>query len=182
MAILLEEYGKYLENLASTKSSDIFTNGGKEHASILMSKMFKYTSNEVRMFCEGFKPELIMTNPYNTALIEYLHLGKSLKILLETNEYTEKDAFKIIREENSRRRKENSPIIECKLIADEYKKMIFDKLSSVHCNFSIFDNDKFRLEISPEDYKAIGSFNSPERASLLIKLFDQAFENAETIN
>lgn len=179
MAILLEDYSKYLECLASTQSPEIFTNGGKEHASILMSTMLKHTESEAKIFCEGFKPELIMTEPYQSSLKEYLKSNKILKVLIENDNYINESAFKLLREAQLKR---NDNSIEFRLIKREDRKNIFDELSSDHCNFSIFDDNKFRLEINPAEYKAIGSFNSKERAEILIKLFNKAFNNAQKIS
>ena len=40
------------------------------------------------MFCEGFKPDLIMENDYWQALNRYLNkTGKSLRVLLNSDEY-----------------------------------------------------------------------------------------------
>lgn len=177
--IILEKYREYLKDLAEKKSNETFTNAGKEHASILMSILFQYTNNEVRIFSEGFKPELIMTQPYWNTLNDFLKRDNNkLSIMVETNQYINDAPLSLIRKTKDRR-KNNT--IEVRLIQENDKKNIFNQLNTEHCNFAIFDNDKFRLEYIPEQYLAIGSFNQPENCQKLMILFDVAFANAKKL-
>lgn len=177
--IILEKYREYVEDLAKKKSSETFTNAGKEHASILMSILFRYTDNEARIFCEGFKPELIMTQPYWSALNDFLKKeNNKLSIMVETNQYIHEKPFELLQENKERR---NNATIEVRLINEEDKKYIFDQLNTEHCNFAIFDNNKFRLEYIPENYQAIGSFNQPQTCQKLTTMFDKAFRKATVL-
>ena len=175
---LLKNYKDYLDGLIRVRSNAIFTNGGKEHASILMSKMFEQTNQEIRMYCEGFKPDLITLPPYIGALEEYLKSGKKLRVLIEDDFYTNVNPFNLLREERSKRCDDT---IQYRLVND-VSRAIIKNFSEGHCNFAVFDEDKFRLEISPEEYKAVGSFNSPNRAQVLIDVFEEAFDKANEIN
>lgn len=177
---ILERYSDYLNRLIAQNSNEIFSNAGKSHASILMATLFNHTQSEVRMFCEGFKPDLITTFPYINALKNYLEdNGHKLKVLVETDQYKDSASFNLLIEG---RRKRGDDSIIYKKITQEKKKKIFETLKSEHCNFSVFDGRMFRLETSPENYQAIGSFNFPERCVKLIELFDDAFECAQDIN
>lgn len=179
---LRKRYQEYLESLYNEKSPKIFTNGGIEHASELMAKMFDVTKKEVRMFCRGLCPTLIQTDPYFSAFKKYVgnkEGNRTIKIMVETDEYVNEEPFQILIKEKEAR---NDNAIEYKKIKEKDKKEIFSKLFTDHCNFSVFDDDKFRLEISPSEYKALGSFNDRVMCGQLIKLFDDAFNNAEPIN
>ena len=85
--LILKNYQDYLEYLAKEKSDEIFTNAGKAHASILMSILLKYTRNEVRIFCEGFKPDLVTTEPYWSELNRFLEKRENPAIPTETTGY-----------------------------------------------------------------------------------------------
>lgn len=177
--LILKEYQEYIENLANTHSEEIFSNGGKDHASILMATMLNHTKNRARIFCEGFKADLIHTEPYFQALKDYLGKGRRLSVLVENDKHTEEAPIQFLKKHKS----ENQDAeIELKKIKEEDKKKIFNALNSIHCNFAVFDDDKFRLEYIPEEYKAMGSFNQPEKCRKLTELFDAAFQNAETIS
>ena len=175
---LLKDYKDYLDGLIKARSGIIFTNGGKEHASILMSKMFEQTSHEIRMYCEGFKPDLIATDTYLAALKAYLESGRVLSVLIEDNSYVNAEPFNLLREERNKR---GDSTIQYRLINGDSQEII-KNFSKGHCNFAVFDKDKFRLEISPKEYKAVGSFNSPDNAQALIDVFDKAFDKADVIN
>ena len=48
--IKLQRYHDFLESLASSNSSKTFSNGGIEHAAILMSVLFRNTKKEARVY------------------------------------------------------------------------------------------------------------------------------------
>lgn len=193
MKELLEDYQNYLIQLVESKSSEIFTNGGIEHAAILMATLFDNTNNQIRMFCHGLKPQLFETGRYKDAVVKYLDYFpyKTIRILVETEEYLDQKPFSLfysqklvrIKREKAEKLEENSygKSIEIKVLRETDKDNIFKELSTNHCNFSVFDDDKFRLEIDPENYRAIGSFNSKGQAKVLITLFDDAFNNAKEV-
>ena len=173
----LTSYTEYLEGLARSNSSELFSNGGKDYASILMSVLLRQTRSEVRLYCHGFKAELISQEPYWSTLREYLNdEHKQLKVLVETDEYTEEAPMRLLRETKERRADENSIVV--KVIKPEDRKRICEKFGDAHCNFGVFDNEKFRYEYDPEDYKAYGSFNRPEDCKIFTELFDSSFANS----
>lgn len=180
MDVLLRKYEEYLNKLADTESSEVFSNGGIRYASILMSVLFNRTQSNVRIFCEGFKPDLINTEPYISALRTFLsETDKSIKVLVEKTDYVNEEPFRILKEAASNRQNDGSILF--RQITNEDKKGIFNQLKTENCNFAIFDFEKFRFEYSPCDYKAFGSFNDPRRCGTLISLFDKAFENATVL-
>lgn len=179
--LLLERYVKYIERLAKEKSSEIFTNGGIEYASQLMAVLFRYTENEARIFCQGFKPNLIKTAPYWDALNNYLNDShKTLKVLVETDEYVTQEPISLLQQKKAERN--NDGTISIRLVTEQDKQDIFKKLSGKPCNFAVFDNNKFRFEYEPDGYRAFGSFNHEENSRKLINLFDSAFANARELN
>lgn len=171
---LLAEYKKFLLDLFQSNSEDFFTNGGKEHASILLSVMYDNAQSEAKVFCEGLNPDIFVENSdlYNS-FMNYIEKDKEIKILMESDKNLSiLPASKIISKSN----------VEIRIINDEDKKIIFESLHTDRCNFSIFDGKMVRLETEPDNYKAIGSFNRPDWADSLTKLFNSAFDNARKIN
>lgn len=177
---LLQDYVKYINGLAETHSSQMFTNGGIEYASELMAVLFKYTEKEVRIFCQGFKPDLITTEPYWSALCDYLkRKDRTLKVLVETDAYVHERPITLLNEEINKR---NDDSIQIKIASAETAKEIYKQLSGTPCNFAIFDDNKFRFENEPEKYKAFGSFNRKDYANVLINVFDKAFNKSEALS
>ena len=73
-----------------------------------MSISFQYTNNEVRIFSEGFKPELIMTQPYWNTLNDFLKRDNNkLSIMVETNQYINDAPLSLIRKTKDRRKKQH---------------------------------------------------------------------------
>lgn len=177
---LLRRYVEYIERLAREKSPEIFTNGGIEYASELMAVLFRNTEREARIFCEGFKPELITTSPYWDALQSYLaDNDKILKVLVERSDYSMERPIQLLRQKMAER---GDDTIQLKLVSPEDRQKIFDGLDGTPCNFAIFDDNKFRFEYEPKGYRAFGSFNHPANAGVLIRLFDEAFANSSDLN
>ena len=176
-------YENYLDNLIKNNSDEIFTNKGMEHAPILMSRLFDCTESEVRMYCEGFKPALIKKGVYWDSLKKYLESGKSMKVLVEKADWINEEPFKLLMNERNKRRERNpdDETIQYRIVNNESRKVIGDKILMSHCNFSVFDDNKFRLEVSPKEYKAYGSFNDPVKSKALIETFNDAFGVSQEI-
>ena len=177
---MLRRYVEYIERLAREKSPEIFTNGGIEYASQLMAVLFKNTEKEARIYCEGFKPALITTSPYWEALQDYLNeSGKSLKVLVESNQYANDEPIRLLKEKIKER---NDDSIQIKVVSEDNRKRIYDSFDGTPCNFAVFDDNKFRFEYEPSGYRAFGSFNHPSNAKYLKKLFDEVFAVSEMLN
>ena len=167
----LDNYKAYLDSLAKNNSSDIFTNGGWDHAAILLSKLINYTETEIRMFCEELK---ITESIFIEALDEYLQNGKTIKLLLQKVPSNNR-SYDLLKKYQQDR---NNDTIKIKQI-NEDGRSVSSLFSSF--NFSVFDRNKFRLEIEPKEFKALGSFNSPDSAMPLLNIFDKAFDKSDDV-
>lgn len=168
-----------MEDMAKKHSSEPFTNKGKEYASILMSVLFQNTEHRVRMFAYGFRPTLIMTSPYWDTLQEYVNnTDKPIEVLVETSDYVEAEPMQLLARAKEGGRKN----ISIRLISEEQKKQIQDEMAPyTHCNFSVFDDNMYRMEFEPEEFKAFGSFNDKKECERLIGIFDNAYKSAKVI-
>lgn len=177
---LYKRYREFLEKLARTNSSELFTNGGKDYASILMSVLLDNTDKKARIFCIGFRPELVCTDDYKNSLERFLrNSGKEIRILVETDEYIHDSAVKILSDANH---KDIHASVGIKLISEEDRERLMDEIGGGHCNFAVYDDNKYRMEYDPDNFKAFGSFNDKETSARLIQLFDQAYEKAEDLS
>lgn len=173
----LEAYEDNLEKFASEGIGTLFVNDGKKYASILMSVMLRHTMREIRLYCHGFREDLITTQPYWNSLVDYLKdQEKRIKVLVETDEAKEQAPMQLLRREKMRR---GDDTISVKLITEEDRKLIDEKVVEEHCNFGVFDDNKFRFEYNPEKFKAYGSFNKPNTCKFLREVFDSAFNNPQ---
>lgn len=177
---MLRRYVEYIERLAKEKSPEIFTNGGIEYASQLMAVLFKNTEKEARIFCQGFKPNLIKTSPYWEELQKYLSdRSKSLKVLVESADYANEAPISLLKEIIEER---NDDTIQIRVASEGNRKKIYEGFDGTPCNFAVFDDNKFRFEYEPSGYRAFGSFNHPSNAKYLIRLFDEIFAESEKLD
>ncbi len=175
MCTPLEEYRTYLNKLVEAKSPLLFSNGGKDYASILMSILLKHTKKSIHMFCEGFKPDLIKSPEYWNALKKYLNQkGKELHVIVNSEDYVTEEPLKALFEEQKKR--EFDGTIQVRLISEKGRNMIKDQFNDALNNFAVFDDDMYRLEYDPQNYMAVGSFNQPNDVCLLQTLFKNVFE------
>lgn len=175
---IFNDYKAFLKNLAKTGSSKLFTNGGKEYASILMSVLLDNTNSVARIFSYGFRPDLVSTEEYKQALERFLSSSyKEVMVMVESDEAIDKEPIRMLKEAYQR----DSHRVSLKLITPEDRKDLIEKLGGGHRNFAVFDNDKYRMEYDPDDFKAFGSFNDVETCARLTLLFDNAFEKATSL-
>lgn len=180
MCIPLNEYREYLENLVKENSPVLFSNGGKDYASILMSILLKNTTNSVCMFCEGFRPDLIWQPDYKNALLDYLeHSDKTLYVLVNSDSCIGKEPLKALFEEMKKR---GNNTIQVRLITETGREFIRNQFNGALNNFAVFDKKMYRLEYDPVEFKAFGSFNQPEDAKILLELFNKVFKISQQIN
>lgn len=176
----LDEYRLYLENLVENKSSETFSNGGKDYASILMSILLNHTKQSVCMFCEGFKPDLIEERDYWESLERYLgDQNKKLHVIVNTSNYVNQKPLKRLFEVQQERNNDGSIMVY--LINNEGREIIKQQFNGALNNFAVFDEDMYRLEYLPSEYKAFGSFNNTDYAKLLRNLFDRVLEKSQLI-
>ena len=68
------------------------------------------------------------------------------------------------------------------LINNEGREIIKQQFNGALNNFAVFDEDMYRLEYLPSEYKAFGSFNNTDYTKLLRNLFDRVLEKSQLIN
>ncbi|MBR4919095.1 MAG: hypothetical protein IKZ56_13245 [Bacteroidales bacterium] len=198
----LKLYQNYLDGLAQKNpvSSEIFSNKGIDHASILMATLLANTDHSMDMYCQGLRPGILCgeqegdnTGAEGAYWYEFKKFfqeriqsddftNDSIRILIQKKNWIKNAPFRLIREVLAN--PDLSKKIQVRIISDEARTSIEKALgedSDVNYNFSIYDGKAFRLEYEPDNYRALGSFNSPSWCSLLLKLFDNAFNTATDI-
>lgn len=122
---IFNDYKTFLKNLAKTGSSKLFTNGGKEYASILMSVLLDNTNSVARIFSYGFRPDLVSTSEYKQALERFLETPyKEIRVMVETEEAVDQEPIRMLKEAY-----QSSPgQVSLKLITPEDRKDLITQL------------------------------------------------------
>lgn len=200
----LSFYRDYLHDLVGKRQSKIFTNKGEAHASILMATLIANTKRNLDMYCTGLRPGILCgvdeNDPvgfrgsywsefqrfFSKTILSPNFKGGSIRILVQTKDHFDKAPFRVVSEALNNLITKHK--IKVALIDPKSKKRIetiLGKLDNdnpeVNYNFSIFDNEFFRLEYEANSYRALGSFNSPSWCEILSCMFEIAFNEAVDI-
>lgn len=167
------DYRDAVMYLAEQKDDMLFSNKGAVHAAIVMTAFFTFAEEEVLIFSEKLNKSVANDSEFMKALSKYIVSGKSLKVLLEKDIPDDPSPALIKVMEAA---KENPTTVELKTLRSEDIPKIreFFTDNKVH-HFAVADQRAFRVEIDPDEFKAIVSFNQPEKAAELHKLFDYLF-------
>lgn len=174
-----QKYLSFLRRYASESRSELIMTGGIEHAAILMSVLLDNTEQIVRIYCYGFRPDLMIREPLNSAWKKFLDKKyNKLMILVDSSDYINEAPLKMVKKYIKQR---NDDSIQVKLLSEEYHRKICEFFGDIYGYFSVFDSNKYRRESISEEFKSISSFNDPEYCSILINLFDDAFHKSSLI-
>ncbi len=198
-------YQAYLDDLANQKptSSDIFSNKGIAHASILMATLMANTEHKMDMYCTGLRPGILCGKDDNDESgfrgaywIEFKKFfletikspdygENSIRILIQKDDWIENAPFRVVG--NALRDSITANKIQVRIITEESKVEIENFLGKpdndkINYNFAIYDDKAFRLEYEADSYRALGSFNSSSWCNLLSSMFEKAFEKANDNN
>lgn len=200
----IKSYRFNTELMAQIKCPNNVQNGGLPYAAVLLGVLFKHCNGMARIYCQGFKPELVCEPAFWVEFYSYVkNPNNRLYALIDTTEWVNEKPMKLLKQVKNERSKTEQIIeykkrkdgtgknkrlkrvkdiivpdtsIIVKLIHPESAKMIAKRYGeSIH--FSVFDNEKFRYEYDSENYKAYGSFNQPDNCRYMIETFDQVFND-----
>lgn len=199
----LSSYQKYLDELASKNppSTEIFSNKGEAHASILMATLIANTEHHLDMYCTGLRPGILCGSNnndkgfrgayweefqrfFNDTIASDAFGDGSICILVQKKDWLNNPPFGVVG--NALRNPETSNKIKVKLISEESKGQIEKILGKQKgkngtYNFAIFDHMAFRLEYEADSYRALGSFNNTSWTRILTNMFNVAFDKAVDI-
>jgi hypothetical protein len=162
--------------LSEKSDSRIFLNKGADHALIVLERIFKQSSDTVRIFAGnlcltvGNKPEYIL------ALSDFIERGGKVRIMLnDYNEDLAKDSNLYMR--LAYYKSKGSDIIIKKTTAKPYLESDPDQ-KEVH--FTVGDNKAYRMETDIKQRAAQCSMNRPETAAMAAEFFDGLFNGSES--
>jgi hypothetical protein len=165
------DYKAYVESLAISGQDQYFFNSGPIHAAIVMSRIFKYSHNTIKIYCGGFNGTVSNDEQYLKYAKQFLEKGGKLKILVEKDLSNAglSNIYAIL--------KKNSANVEM------YRAQInvVNTTTNDPVHFAVGDDKMLRLETGVEDYTAEVNFGNPEKAKHLSSLFDQVW-NASKAN
>ncbi len=165
----IEEYRRAVEFFAETNSSDIFSNRGKEHATIVLANLFKYSKNNISILAQNLTSELTSRAEYRESLLNFIDkTNGKLKVLI--TESPDLGSY-----ENSLLEELCRKGIKVKKL-EKKNESIQEYIRNI--NFTVGDGKMFRIETNLEEKIAECCFNNQKIAEKLEKIFDKLYSEA----
>ena len=199
----IEYYQDFLDKMASSANSDVLSNKGVAHASLLSATLLRNTNNSLLMYTD-FRPDLLCGKrersgqgfegiywyEFKKFFKERLKSGcfrpESVKIILKNDDYIDNEPIRIISEAlNCAETCDKIVIYKATPAARAQVEEILgrqeDKEES-HYDFSVYDTNMFRLEFEADTYKSLASFNCTLWSSILTDFINYAPERFKLEN
>lgn len=165
----MPSYIEFVESMASEGKNQTFFNSGPIHAAIVMSRIFKHSTDEIKIFSGGFNGVVSNDDAYLEYLEQFLKKGGKLKILVERDLSKKPDCliFSILNKFSASVEMYRAAV---KVIDMESKEVI---------HFTVGDNQFVRLEVGTKDYTAEVNFGDKVKAAELSDLFDKVWNSSK---
>lgn len=176
MANNMEEYKKFLKQLADVNSDKFVNNSSVDHAAAMIEELFRKANGEVRILTDHLNPAVYTQTGVKEASVEFLQKKDSrLKVIMQFNE------------ENTTSPSGNGFLSNLKEFKDKitlYKADAEQKKIKNHFMVSTTDKNNYalRFETDIESHIATGTFNAGEPGKTLCVYFDKMVESIAPIN
>lgn len=166
--IIKEDYFEFVDNLAKNKTDQVFYNSGPSHAAIVMSRIFEYSTKEVKMFCGGFSGQVSNEPIYLNALEKFLSRDK-IKLQVVVEDYENNKNGKIYNYLKKYKDKVEFFRTTGKVNMKTKNEAGVDENTFIH--FAIGDNSMLRVETNTTSFEAEVNF-----AANNVSVFNDLFE------
>ncbi len=182
----LQDYQKDLEILAEANVSIQFTNKGKDHAVLVMSKLFNCAYRNVKIFARDFNGSISDNQLYIDSLKNFLARDPAniVTVIFEGKPNPSSKALALLKKIRSEtpqkvilKKAEETQII-------EFSKYLVNAEKMIH--FTVADDEmkgynKYRCETDTNNFLAILNFDDNKFCQKLLKLYSILEVNAKEI-
>jgi hypothetical protein len=155
-------YSMYLCKLATTKSSDIFSNGDENHAKVVLTEFLHSARKNVKIYCS--EDDLLV---FSKTFHDFLRDSGDIhvEILLENHSHSVDDLLRDL---------QNGHVC-IKTNTPESKRQIQYEIGQNGSHFMIVDDSAYRYEYDTAKHAAICSFDDKQQSKQLSSAFNRAF-------
>ena len=168
-------YRDYISRLAKESKDVVFINSSAQHAAIVLSTIFKNAKDYVKIFAGDLRGDVSCDAEYKLELENFLKRKGRLHIILE--KYDDKEPINIADIIRYYSIPDNN-LIEIKYLPNDLKLQNQANSYFANIHFCVADDKMFRIETDTQNYLAQGNFNDKETSDMLLKRFDDIFNNA----
>ena len=170
----LIQYKEMVDRKAASKSTEVLPNSGKEHAAIVMSKMFDLSVKQANMLVGSFDGQISDQTNYLEALKKCIEKGVSFNVLFVDDPNKSSETYKLLLYEKSNGRNINMRNANAEIMA-----LLPKQPDGKPVHFAVFDNTMYRLEKDTKNYIAWFCFNDSEKAEDFNRIFEKSFAMAK---
>jgi hypothetical protein len=155
-------YTEYVETMAKDGLNKVFFNSGPNHAAVVMSRIFKYSRETIRIYCGGFDGTVSNDEEYLLYLEQFLENGGLLRILVEQDmSKGPSEVYKILKKHKDQ------------VVISQSSIKVINAVTNKPIHFTIGDNKMLRIELGITDYTAQVNFGDTEEASHMTEIFEK---------
>lgn len=169
------EYRESIERFASDSSELVFDNSGIDHAAVVLSTIFKYSEDTIRIYAHNMNGEISSQECYKDSIENFINSSKKLMIAVDKPENLSETIKKYLANKCSN--------VEVKIANESFKReLISSSKDKILHHFAVGDKKMIRVELDSQSHKALCSFNLPKTSNTLINIFDKHYKNFETVS
>ena len=135
----LGDYQEMINNKAAENSTEVLPNAGKDHAAIVMSKLFDKTTKSVKMAVGSFAGPVSNQSNYLASLKCCVERNIPIQVIFLEEPNLSSIAYQFLSE-----MKANNYPIAFKKADEGFKEKLSKGNSKIH--FAVFDDNKYRFE------------------------------------
>lgn len=174
----MEEYRKFIIDLAVKNDSRVFLNSDEDHAREVLVQLFQNAESVLRIFAASLCSPVPKSDEYITSLSDFIDRNGEVRILLNGFD------AELAKSSNLFKRLAyyvalGKPIEVRKTTVRPY--LISDK-DQKEVHFTVGDEKSYRIETDIVKRTAECSFNNPLIAKTYISFFDNIFDKASSID
>lgn len=168
----LYQYQRYINyHIFKKEKDDIIFNIGPYETSLLMSNLFQKTNENIKMVVGRFSGAVSNLGSYQEELKKCIEKNVAIEVILLRKDFdVQSKALKILFDAQNDN-KEVSIFVSTSKTEKVVRDIFNNFKQTVH--FSIFDNDKYRIEMNPEEVRGFASFYSPVDTLALLDSYER---------
>lgn len=170
----MDAYEQAVDFYAKNCIDSEFPNKGSEHATIVISRIFEYAEQYVKIFSGKLNSDVADNPKFIQSLKRYINSGKKLEVIVEEiPEIDKSNALKLIIESSK------NPMLDVsiKKASNEFLESVRNSFKSKNIyHFIVSDDRAYRVEVDKNNFKARCNFNDTHISSILNNTFSNFFK------
>jgi len=165
-----DSYWELVEQIATRRKGEEVFNDSTAHASVLIERMFAHANISMCVFSRGLDKGVYDRDAVLSEVGKFLaDSSRKLKVLVENGDLAHYEDSKFFGEVRG------LPNVKLHVVDPDY-------IQGLKMNFTIMDNDCFRIEPDKNSHEAIAVFGDSKTGERYLKFFDELWSKSELLD